>query len=240
MKGFLLLLLGFVLGDIVGVVAVCAATTSGGGGTTTSASTGAIGTLHAADDGSNNAAAAQPESAPPVVATVLGEPVRSQAPSEMQGIVLGRLFDRYAEAHGIAITDAELDAYVETMRRGMRAEGLTAEDNLSPEEAVQAEQMRREMGRVMIRQWKLNRALYGQYGGRIIFQQLGPEPLDAYRQFLQERQAAGDFVIHDKAFEDAFWRYFIDETIHSFYEPGSKAETQAFEIPPWAHEAQSQ
>jgi hypothetical protein len=88
-------------------------------------------------------------------------------------------------------------------------------------------------GHALIRQWKLDRALYRQYGGRIIAQQLGPEPLDAYRQYLQERQAAGDFVIHRKALEGAFWRYFTDETMHSFYEPGSAAEAQAFETPPW-------
>jgi hypothetical protein len=151
----------------------------------------------------------------------------------MQRIVLSRLFDHYAEQQGIEATDAEIDAFVERMRRGMHAEGLTAEDELSPEEAAQAEKMRRDMGRSMIRQWKLNRALYRQYGGRIIFQQLGPEPLDAYRRYLEERQAAGDFVIHEPAFKDAFWRYFTDDSMHSFYESGSAAEAQVFEAPPW-------
>ena len=89
----------------------------------------------------------------------------------------------------------------------------------------------------MIRRWKLNRELYRQYGGRIVFQQLGPEPLDAYCQYLEERQAAGDFAIHKKAFEDAFWRYFTDESMHSFYEPGSMEEAQAFAAPPWEREA---
>ena len=119
----------------------------------------------------------------------------------------------------------------------MRAEGLTAEDDLSPQEAAQVEQMRRNMGRSMIRQWKLNRALYRQYGGRVIFQQLGPEPLDAYRQYLEERRAAGDFMILQKDFEDAFWRYFTADSMHDFCEPGSEEEAQAFETPPWEHAA---
>jgi len=155
----------------------------------------------------------------------------------MQEIVLARLFDRYARERGIEVTDEEIDAYVDNLRRGMRAEGLTAEDDLTPEEAAEVEQMRRDMGRSMIRQWKLNRALYRQYGGRIIYQQFGPEPLDAYRQFLEERQAAGDFEIHEKAFENAFWRYFTDEPTHSFYERGSEEETQAFATPPWESKA---
>jgi hypothetical protein len=114
---------------------------------------------------------------PPLAATVLGEEVRTGDAGEMQKIVLTRLFDRYAEEQGIEVTEAEIDAFVENMQRGMRARGLTAEDELTPEEAAQAEQIRRAMGRSMIRQWKLNRALYCEYGGRIIYQQLGPEPL---------------------------------------------------------------
>lgn len=180
-----------------------------------------------------NSPATKPGDGAPLAATVLGEAVRTDDAEEMQQILVSRLFDHYAEQQGIKATDPEVDAFVERMRRDMRAEGLTAEDELSPEEAAQAEKMRRDMGRSMIRQWKLNRALYRQYGGRIIFQQLGPEPLDAYRKFLREREAAGDFVIHDKTFEDAFWRYFTDETIHSFYEPGSTAEAQAFDKPLW-------
>ena len=50
---------------------------------------------------------------------------------------------------------------------------------------------------------------------------------------LDERQVAGDFKIHEKAFEDTFWRYFTDESMHTFYEPGSEHEVQAFATPPW-------
>lgn len=172
-----------------------------------------------------------------LAATVLGEEVRTSDVGEMQEVVLTRLFDRYAEEQGITVTNAEIDAYVDRLRRGMRAEGLTAEDNLTPEEAAEVEQMRRNMARSMIRQWKRNRALYRQYGGRIIYQQFGPEPLDAYRHYLEVRQAAGDFTIHEKAFENVFWRYFTDDTMHNFFQPGSEEETQVFVTPPWEPKA---
>lgn len=177
---------------------------------------------------------------PPLAATVLGEEVRTSDAGEMQQTVLTRLFDRYADQHGIEVSDAEIGAFVERIQRGMHAEGLTAEDELSPQEATQVEQMRRDMGRAMIRQWKLNRALYEQYGGRIIYQQLGPEPLDAYRQYFEERQAAGDFKIHDQALDEPFWRYFTDDSMHDFYQPGSEAEAQAFATPPWERATESQ
>jgi hypothetical protein len=43
--------------------------------------------------------------------------------------------------------------------------------------------------------------------------------------------AKHDFIQH--ALAKAFWRYFTDDTMHSFYEPGSEAESQAFATPPW-------
>jgi hypothetical protein len=166
-------------------------------------------------------------------AIVLGETIRSGDASEVQEIILTRLLERYAEQQGVDASEVEVDAFIDTMQRGMRAEGLTAEDELTPDQAAQAREMRRDMGRAMIRQWKINRSLYGQYGGRIIFQQLGPEPLDAYRQFLEERLKAGDFKIIDESINRSFWRYFTDESLHSFYETGSEAESRAFAMPPW-------
>jgi hypothetical protein len=77
----------------------------------------------------------------PLAATVLGEEVRTSDAEVMQEIVLTRLLDRYAEERGIKVTDAEIDAYVENLRRAMRAE-----------EVAEVEQMRRDMGRAMIRQ----------------------------------------------------------------------------------------
>ncbi|MGW8194951.1 MAG: META domain-containing protein [Desulforhopalus sp.] len=174
---------------------------------------------------------------PPLAATVFGEEVRTSDAAEMREIVLSRLFDRYGEEHGIDVTDEEIATCIENMKRGMSAMGLTGEKELTEAEVTQLEQMRRKMARSMIRQWKLNRALYRQYGGRIIYQQLGPEPLDAYRQFIEERRDAGDFTIHQKAFEKVFWRYFTTDSIHDFYEPGSEEETQAFSTPPWLRAA---
>lgn len=171
------------------------------------------------------------EPLPPVVATVLGEDVHATEPGEMQSAILTRLFDHYAAERGLEVTDAEIGAYLEHMRRGMAAEGLTAEHELSGEEAAQVDAMRRQMGHALIRRWKVNKSLYEAYGGRVIYQQLGPEPLDAYRQYLRERQAAGDFSIADPAMERHFWAYFTDDSKHDFMAPGSEDLKLAFTCP---------
>ena len=166
-------------------------------------------------------------------ATVLGEAIRTTDAAVMQDAVLTRLFDRYAAQRGIEAEAAEIDALVENMRRGMTARGLTTEVELTQEEAAAVDVMQRETGRGIVMQWKINKSLYDQYGGRIIYQQLGPEPLDAYRRFLKQREAEGAFTIHDPTLAESFWHYFTDETIHDYMEPGGTDEARAFAIPPW-------
>jgi len=97
-------------------------------------------------------------------------------------------------------------------------------------------QAREQVAAAFIRQWKINRSLYKHYGGRIIFQQGGPEPLDAYRMFLQEQEKKGAFTILDEAFKEKFWEYYLTEFKHSFYPAGSREEEQVFETPWWLTE----
>lgn len=104
---------------------------------------------------------------------------------------------------------------------------------------VEVRQAREQVAAAFIRQWKINRALYKQYGGRIIYQQGGPEPLDAYRLFLQEQQEKGAFTIHAEEFKQRFWEYYLTDSKHSFYPAGSKEEVQAFDIPWWLREPQA-
>ncbi len=112
------------------------------------------------------------------------------------------------------------------------------EQDLKDESAGKQEQqeelkIRQTMARGIIEQWMINKELYQQYGGRIIYQQLGPEPLDAMRDYLKEQQKKGAFKILEKSFEAPFWDYFVNDSKHDFYEQGSKEEKQAFGKAPW-------
>jgi hypothetical protein len=166
-------------------------------------------------------------------AEVLGEPLTNTDPAAVQETILTRLLDQYAAKRGIRAEPAEIDTVLEKMRRDMAASGLATADDLTPEEKAEIDAMQREMARGIIRQWKINKALYEQYGGRIIYQQLGPEPLDAYRRFLRQREADGAFAIRDQALEAWCWRYSTDDSIHDFLAPGGADEARAFKVPPW-------
>jgi hypothetical protein len=86
---------------------------------------------------------------------------------------------------------------------------------MSPEvrAALEAEQpaREREIAAAMISSWKFNKALYGQHGGAVIFQQAGIEPLGAYRTFLEEHEKNGSFTITDPQLRAEFWEYFISD-----------------------------
>jgi len=168
-----------------------------------------------------------------VAARVFGEEVRTADATEMQDAIVTLVFDRYAAENGLVPEEAEIDAFVENMQQGMAERGMTAEDDLTEEEAGEVATMRRQMGNAVIRNWKINKSLYEAYGGRIIYQQFGPEPLDAYREYLEELQDAGRLKIVDEAMAETFWRYFTDDSKHDFMESGSEDEALVFATPPW-------
>jgi hypothetical protein len=168
----------------------------------------------------------------PVAGRVLGTVIHTQDAEELRYVVLKELTDRYAAEQGITVTQAEKEAYAAQVREALSKDPAVAA--MLVEESAEDQAARLEIAEAFILQWKINRALYQKYGGRIGFQQGGPEPLDAYRQFLEERQAAGDFSIENDALAAEFWRYYRDDSIHSFFEPGSADEAKAFGVEPWS------
>lgn len=175
----------------------------------------------------------EPGAQPTPAATLFGEPLDATDPGEIRDLITTRLFDRFAADHGIAAEPGEIDAFVARLREGMAADGLSADKDMSPGDAAEVDAMQRAMGHALIRQWKINRALYGQYGGRIVYQQFGPEPIDAYRHFFEQRQAEGAFTIARPEVAATFWHYVTDDAIHVFMPPGGPDEARAFTVPPW-------
>jgi len=170
-------------------------------------------------------------------ASVDGLSLVADSPDTLRGLALSHLLEAYAAEKGLSANDEEVDAYLARMDRRLRADLGDAYDDgssLPPEEQAEMVRMRERMARAMIRSWKINRALHEEYGGRIIHQQLGPEPLDAYLELLETARAAGRLRIHDAELEDSFWSYFRDEERHSFMAPGGEDEAHAYATPPWA------
>ena len=65
----------------------------------------------------------------------------------------------------------------------------------------------RELAGVWVATWKFHRALYREFGGAVAWRDTGPEPVGAYRKWLESLEAAGDFTIADPDLRDLFWTY---------------------------------
>jgi hypothetical protein len=55
-----------------------------------------------------------------------------------------------------------------------------------------------------VARWKMNKALFEKYGGRVIFQQAGIEPIDAYRAQLRDIREKGKLKILKPTYADLF------------------------------------
>jgi hypothetical protein len=89
----------------------------------------------------------------------------------------------------------------------------------------------------VILQWKTDQRLYSQYGGRVIFQQAGPEPLDSYRKFLEDAQRRGNFEFYNNQASDLFWEYYRNEKMHTFISDAAEVK-RMMETSWWLQESE--
>ena len=145
--------------------------------------------------------------------------------------------DKRRDAIRQALTDTSLTTEVREQLEKERAaldkmdEAMTqVESRAGTAESNAAEKL---IAQSFIEQWKVNRALYRQYGGRLIYQQGGAEPLDAWQKFLRDAQKDGKFQILQQDMEPALWSYYTTDSIHKFYPDGAASKEPAFNTPWW-------
>jgi hypothetical protein len=122
-----------------------------------------------------------------------------------------------AELKSSSLSDREREqkaSRLKTIESILKIRRVTKEQTKGVGEQVPP--MMRRLAQRFVTPWKTNKALYDRYGGRVIFQQAGFEPLDAYREFLKEQEKKGAFQIIDKQYEPEFWRYFTNDVMHTF------------------------
>jgi hypothetical protein len=81
-----------------------------------------------------------------------------------------------------------------------------------------------------IKIWKINQSLYKKYGGGVVFQQAGLEPVDAWFAFFKSEVNNGNLVFNNKDFEDQFWNKITPNKTHWSYNAEPKAP---FKEPVW-------
>jgi hypothetical protein len=121
------------------------------------------------------------------------------------------------------------ESHLRSIETILASNARTAKEEMGREEELRPGKLA--MAEHFVRRWKINKALYAKYGGRVIFQQAGVEPLDAYREYLEEQESAGSFELLDDAFAASFWSYFTNDAMHLFYRAEDGA--QLIQTPWW-------
>ncbi|MCR4336184.1 MAG: hypothetical protein NUV91_00035 [Candidatus Omnitrophica bacterium] len=146
---------------------------------------------------------------------------------QSQGI---EMFKKELEKEGRSALDKEkIQAQIKALTQDQE-ELKTLLDEENYKKSMQA-QFDLQTAKQVVQVWKINKSLYEKYGGRVVLQQLGPEPWDAHRQFLKEKEKQKSFQIADTQLQKLFWEYFTNEGLHQFYPP--EKEKTAFDKPWW-------
>lgn len=178
----------------------------------------------------------EPKAAPTpkaaTIAVVLGREIPKEDSEKLDGIIFGALRERFVKDNKIKATAAEVDAFIVKFNELADSAPIPMPPNEVPEAEARAAE--REIAEGMVTTFKVNQAFYQRYGGRVIFQQFGPEPVDAYHKFLREQERKGAFEILDKQYEDEFWDYFVNDSSHDFLSAEEGAE--AMTTPWWLRE----
>ena len=131
-----------------------------------------------------------------------------------------------------AITDMrrkQAQQHLDTLNSLRESDARFEQERRDPEREKTWQDAERRVSEVWVKQWKVNQALYREFGGRIIFQQAGWEPIDAYRALLERYEARKAFVVHDLELREAVYSYFK----HNFVYADEKKATFYFEKPYW-------
>ena len=125
----------------------------------------------------------------------------------------------FANTHDVEPTEEEMHGFAKFMK-AMKAD-------LPPEVAKNIPQISAEMERKIyqpfVKNWKISKALHGEYGGTAIFQQANPmEPVGAYRKLLESHEAKGDLKIYHEKLNQQFWEYYLRE--HPFQIPQNQVD----------------
>jgi hypothetical protein len=83
----------------------------------------------------------------------------------------------------------------------------------------------RNLSMMWVGNWKFFRELYRAYGGKVIFQQAGPEPLEAMRKLLEEHHKLKLFGIYDPELNKQFWAYYTSMRHNDMPDGGKFLET---------------
>jgi len=156
------------------------------------------------------------------------EQLGTEPEKKIRSVIMAQLWKELSKEHGITANADEIAGLKKFFDNAIGEAVSQSADKLinkfeMPEVFVEEQIIR----------WKIDKVLFDKYGGRVRFQQTGPEPLDAYKAFLKEQEANNSFSINDAKLKEAFWAYFEPESTHHFYP--DEVGKEIMSKPMWEH-----
>lgn len=75
---------------------------------------------------------------------------------------------------------------------------------MPPEFEEMVAEAERGIAAAAVRDWKINKALYESYGGKLALHSAGPQPVEAYAKFIEFIRSEGNLEILDPAYQNVF------------------------------------
>ncbi len=153
-------------------------------------------------------------------------------------IIFDKAFSYTFGENSYTPTEKETQAYLEAKQR-IEIESkykdkykyineLKSSMTLDQRKAEDEEQYK--MAQLEVRRWKIDKCLYQKYGGRILYQQAGLEPVDAYRMLIIDINKGGQVEIISPEFRSILSPPIISEKQIFMNEKDAKT---AFDQPWW-------
>lgn len=128
------------------------------------------------------------------------EIARSQ---KLASLIWAPIMDEFAKIHDVEPTEEEIQSY---------AKFVNADPEFAKSVPKISDKDARKIYYSFVKDWKVSKALYEEYGGTVIFQQANPqEPVGAARKLLEIHEAKGNFKIYDEKLKRQFWEYYVTE-----------------------------
>jgi hypothetical protein len=158
---------------------------------------------------------------------------------KLQSLIFQPIMDDFKKSHDVEVTREEVDQFYVAIYK--QAQILI--DQIALSDTTEAKKMKEEIeqqqdslseedlqfAKYTIENWKTSKALYEEYGGKVIFQQSNPlEPVGAYKAILEEQQNKGNFEIFDPQYKERFWKYFLMD-----HKSVVKEENIDYSVPWW-------
>jgi hypothetical protein len=148
--------------------------------------------------------------------------MKAQAETERRS-QLDKLKAELASPDLTATRRKQAETHLNVLNQIAEFERKYAQEYRDPDRQKMLQESERRVAVQWVRSWKINQTLFREFGGRIIFQQAGWEPIDAYRKLIERYEANRSFVVHDAGLRAAVYGYFdhrfvyADEAMARFY-----------------------